>query len=125
MINKQEIFDLVKTKCLMQNKKCGIEYLENNIEMINPKYHYNGLKCAIGFLIPENEYKSEFEEEESEGCPFSLSVGDYFRSKGYSEEDLEFLTELRYIHDNINIEDWESEFNYIAINYNLNYDYKP
>lgn len=124
MINKQEIFDLVKTKCLMQNKKCGIEYIENNMEMINPKYHYNELKCAIGFLIPENEYKSEFEEKESEGYPFASKAGDYFRSKGYSEEDLEFLTELRYIHDNINIEDWESAFNDVAIIYNLNYDCK-
>ena len=114
MINRQEIFNLIKSKALAQNQKCGIIY---DKDIIETKYYYNGLRCHIGWIIPENEYLPEFE---GENLASESKVGKYFLSKGYSEEDLDFLHKFQVMHDDINVEDWNSSFDDIALNYGLN-----
>lgn len=52
----QEIFEFVSNHLLKQNKKCmnvGKCAYKNN----------NGLKCAAGCLMSENEYDHEFENK--------------------------------------------------------------
>jgi hypothetical protein len=119
MINKQEIFNLVKLKALVQNQKCGIIF--DNGTRIYPKFHHEGLKCNLGWLIPENDYIPEFEENSDNGMLLIDSkVGKYFLSKGYSEEDFDFLWELQEIHDGVNVDEWELAFNQLAEEYGLN-----
>lgn len=117
MINRQEIFNIVKTKALKQNKKCGIMYENGEFE---PKLFHNGLKCNIGFLInPESDYHPSFEDETvcKEG-----TLGKYFLTKGYSEGDLEFLQELQDVHDSWEVDEWDIGFRSKAAIYGLEYD---
>ncbi len=121
MINKQEIFNLVKTKALTQNQKCGIIYDEG--KMIHPKYFHEGLRCNLGWLVPENEYIHDFEEmfEHDIGL-INTKIGKYFLSKGYSDEDFDFLWELQEIHDGVNVDEWKHAFNQLAEDYGLSHD---
>lgn len=82
--------------------------------------HPNGIdRCAIGILIPDEEYKSDFEGE--------LVGKIYSMVPSFQNLDINLLTILQYMHDSsshkgFNIE-WpkeiEIEFLYIAQKYNL------
>lgn len=123
MINRQEMFNKIKHGLLLQNQKCEeTKFVENDGVMDHyeklAQYHYNGLKCAIGFLIPKNEYDADFED--SQVCK-GTNIGEYFITKGYSDDDLEFLRRFQRLHDEIKIEDWKEGLKIIANDYNLSY----
>lgn len=124
MINRQEIFNKIKYNLLLQNKKCErTKFIENDGVIDHyeklAQYHYNGLKCAIGFLIPKNEYNVDFEDSQ---VYKGTLIGEYFIIKGYSDDDLEFLREFQRLHDEIKIEDWVEGLKIIAKDYNLSYE---
>jgi hypothetical protein len=70
----------------------------------------DGLKCAIGALISDSEYKEEFE-----GKPVS-SLSDYGLFK---DLDVGLLADMQNIHDFSLVEYWESRFKDIAEEYDL------
>ncbi len=111
MINKQEILNKVYTFMMKQNQKC-IKPGNDNYQ-----YHYQELRCNAGVLIPIEEYKPEFEDTNLDIIGSEISK--YFESKGYEEEDLCWLRDLQFIHDDYEIENWKSEFENFAITHDL------
>lgn len=93
-MTKQEIFDIVSLHLLNQNEK---SIAHSNLGGITCKYRgSNNLRCAIGCLIPDQEYTENFEGD-------SLFDGSklwiFFKSKNYSDESLYLMQKLQTIHD--------------------------
>ncbi len=123
-MSEQEIFDTVLQKIREQGKPsiyCG------GCAYRGP----DGLKCAAGHLIPDEDYTKEFEEgtvgkcflEETAGNEESFLVTNYFNDKGY---DLNFISELQQAHDlNYKAESFVEHFNAsmrkVANKYKLEY----
>lgn len=95
---------------MKQNQKCMRP--GNN----NYQYHYQELRCNAGVLIPVEDYRPEFEDYNLD-C--ESKVSDYFRSKGFEEDDLCWLRDLQDIHDGHEIEAWGIQFECFAITYDL------
>lgn len=72
-----------------------------------------GLKCAIGCLIPDKEYRPSLE-----GLVASAIVN---RCPTIKNLDVKLLDGLQFIHDNIPICSWESELEIIAKVYKLKF----
>jgi len=75
----------------------------------------NGLKCAIGALIPDNEYIPEMEG--------NLIIDNFRRGfippslAGF--EDIWLLSSIQSVHDNEDVSEWENGFRRVAHVYNL------
>lgn len=95
---------------MKQNQKCMRP--DND----NYQLHYNNLRCNLGVLISVEEYKPEFENT---GIDYDNKLGKYFKSKGYDNDDIDWLWELQLIHDDWAIEEWYTAFNYFAYTNNL------
>lgn len=111
MINKQEILNKVYTFMMKQMKHCE-KPGEDNFQ-----YHYKDLRCNAGVLIPVEDYKPEFEE--GFGVDGDNKVTEYFKSKGFDEDDLCWLRDLQIIHDGWEVKDWKPQFESFAITNNL------
>ena len=73
----------------------------------------NGLKCAVGCLISDEEYRPDMET-------FKASV--LIRNgvvSGLSEVDLDLLDRMQRLHDCNHPDDWEDGFQRIATDYRL------
>lgn len=107
-MNKQEIFDKVATHLLTQNKKSSTT--------IRCWYRSpEGLKCAIGCLIPDHLY-----DKSIEGCgSFNLpkTIIDYIGLNDTS--DRYFLSNLQKIHDNYEPPMWKHKLKELAGYYQL------
>lgn len=74
-------------------------------------YGPDGLMCAVGCLIPEDEYRCSFEGnavgviQDKVPSIYSLNTG--------------LLSDMQETHDYVDIEDWEESFSDIAKEYNL------
>lgn len=114
MKTEQEIFNIVSMHLLKQGEKscyvCGAAcvYLNDN-----------GLKCAIGCLIPKSAYKSSIEE---------LDIYDLFNlfpevmeaaelDEGYTD----LLNDLQHTHDCHKADEWAGELFAVAIRFGLTY----
>ena len=102
MTNKQ-VFDKVKAHLLQQNERC-LESPGTYCLYLNE----NGLKCAIGALIPDGH----------EAQSFIGSVGQLLKKypdlKEHTGEDLLFLKRLQGIHDTHPLCDWASELDKLS-----------
>lgn len=71
----------------------------------------NGLKCAVGALIPDNEYTPEFEEVNAANvatkCPSLYGINH------------SLLHDMQYLHDNTDVKEWENGFKDIAEDFDL------
>ncbi len=110
MINRQELLNKVYTFMMKQNQKCMRP--GNN----NYQYHYQELRCNAGVLIPVEDYRPEFEDW---NLDVDSEVSEYFKSKGFEEEDLCWLRDLQFIHDDYEVADWKYQFAYFASVNNL------
>lgn len=96
-MTKQEIFNIVGLHLLNQNKKSTGDHGNPIDSSITCKYRgSNNLRCAVGCLIPDEEYTEGFEGD-------SLFDGSklwiFFKSKNYSDEILYLMQKLQTIHD--------------------------
>lgn len=96
----QEVFDKVANHLLTQNKKSIDEGLDECLYR-SP----DGLKCAIGCLIPDDMYK-----EEMEGAYI------HFRAK---EEHEKLLRELQQLHDRKHPKQWRTALAVLATKHKL------
>lgn len=96
-MNKEEVFLKVQEHLLTQNKR--------SITELTCQYRtYNGLKCAIGCLIPPNLYSKDLEGKD---VNHKLILDVLEKALGpLSAEDIHFLSELQRIHDGNIVEDW-------------------
>lgn len=102
----QEVFDQVATHLLTQHQ----------VSLANDRQcSYrgdNGLKCAAGCLIGDDEYNASFMEGHS-----WLRL----RMEGIvPDEHWELVTELQKVHDLEEIENWQRELRFVAAQFHLN-----
>lgn len=128
-MNRQEVFDKVKTHLLTQNKR-SINGNEGCLYR-----HPEGLKCAIGPLLSDEVYTPELEGKTPQhyilskaladsGLDIDLETGlETFAnsSQGLRNDDTKFLSELQFIHDYDPVEEWEIKLKEFAITNNLRY----
>ena len=110
----QQVFDTVLAHARAQGcKSVGPHYFEraNKTEQ-TCKYREGDKKCFVGCLIPDSEYDPSFEGEQW----FQLVA-----HKLVSEDNMNLITSLQYIHDYSQPEDWEKEFKRVAKNEGLKY----
>lgn len=106
MPTKQETFDTVVAHLRKQGQK----------SLYNGRCRYrtpDGLKCAVGCLIPDSEY-----DEGLEGGYRMTGAHNLIVSLGH---DADFAEELQIAHDNIEINKWEESFRGIASDFGLTY----
>lgn len=95
----QEVFDYVCNHLLTQNEK-SVDYIDpTNEDSISCKYrNEDGLKCAAGCLIGDEEYLYEME-----GFIWSDMVVEFNVTSEYKS----LIRELQKIHDTYPTSEWE------------------
>lgn len=116
---EQEVFDYISNHLLTQMQ---ISRLDENLsyqmgfqDQLCAYRGVNGLKCAAGCIISDEEYKEEFEAKswehlEKEGKV--TSIHSYL------------ITRLQRIHNTVSEEYWESELKDLAKEIDLIFNYK-
>ena len=74
-------------------------------------YGPGGLMCAVGCLIPEEEYSSDFEGESVEVIQAKVPT--------IYGLNLALLSDMQFVHDYDDIASWEKQFQELANHYNL------
>ncbi len=111
MFTKQEIFDKVATHLLTQ--------LEKSIED-GARCMYrspDGLKCAIGCLIPDNQYDCDMEGK----SVYEPAISAVLSKAGYPVDRaiIYLYHDLQRIHDVIPVENWRAALKSLAFYYDL------
>jgi len=110
-LTKQDIFNIAANGLLKQGKTS-----KNSSSCMyrGP----NGLKCAIGMLIPDELYEEGFEGKSasSSGVIKALVEAGVPYTVGYKD----FLDNLQDVHDDHQTGDWERELVNFAHHYDLN-----
>ena len=94
----QETFDTVAKHLLTQRKKSHDGF--NSCLYRGPR----GLKCAIGVLIPDSEYRSDFENS---GIDWLFKKGLWPEGRKRYKNQVELLCALQTIHDSLDISVWK------------------
>lgn len=105
----QEIFDFVANHLLTQNAKA----VEDNGTC---RYRYSYLKCAVGALISDEDYRSSFEMQ---GLRHLAGKIEKTIFSDIEESRLAFLIHLQEIHDDYAIEEWPEKLSILGSDYNL------
>ena len=95
-MNQQEIFDKVATHLIAQGKRSlgwGADYCAYRGD--------DGTMCAAGCLIPDDEYKPQFE-----GIPWVSIANDVPSFLDAPDEDHDLIDSLQLVHDDENY--WET-----------------
>lgn len=103
-MNIQETFNEVKKHLLCQKKA------SRNSESRCLFRNADGLKCAIGILIPDEDYDPRLE---------SYLLRDVCKTLGFTQP-YAFLERLQCIHDGYEPENWERELAKCAQDWGLN-----
>jgi hypothetical protein len=107
----QQIFDQVARHLLTQKRKSvkTPETLTGRCLYRGP----DGMKCAIGVLIPDEEYVEAME---------SLSIRQLLRllKARFEDVDPHFLNALQNLHDDCFVENWKEELRGFAVDHGLN-----
>jgi len=101
----QEIFDKIAIHLIKQNKQSYCDKTSNCAYRGD-----NGLMCAAGILIPDDEYKPEFERQTWHNLTKEGIVENKFSSE---------IRKLQIIHDNSHHSIWYDELIKFAKNHNL------
>ena len=105
-MNNQEAFNIMVNHLRKQNKK-SVDSLSDKCLYRGP----NGLKCAIGCLIPDDEYSPLMEGKVISSIHKKVST--------LKNLDRYFLVSMQDIHDQYYISQWETEFYRVARIYGL------
>lgn len=119
-MNAQEVFDKVVNHLRQQGKKSqGLVSSSRNAGDTFCMYRNpEGLKCAVGALIEEDEYSPSFELHLL--CELlRMELPDSLRERLAGNYNL--IVELQEIHDHSSVEYWENAFKRLAEHENLNY----
>jgi len=127
----QEVFDRVVTHLRAQNAK-SISFNFDKKDMTCRYRGDNGTSCAVGCLIPDEDYDPIFEGINVCGFTdptnniFSLFKENnkeelLFKMKNMFKNHVKLLGELQYVHDQIPTKDWEVNFQRCAYDFKLNF----
>lgn len=98
LATKQQIFDQVATHLLTQEVKSATA-------TGSCKYRYNGLMCAAGCLMSDDEYKDSFEGASWVRLAYAGQV---------PEQNKDFVQSLQRIHDTYKPSDWFARLKILA-----------
>jgi hypothetical protein len=109
-MKEQKIFNKVATHLLTQNEK-SVNELGKCMYRSD-----DGLKCAIGCLIPKKYYEEGMEDRDIEFIftNYPDALGKYYRH-------LDLLEELQHVHDYFEPDEWTRELKVVANNFNLKF----
>lgn len=127
-MDNQELFDRVKTHLLKQMKKSDGERFDT--AEIGCLYRTeDGLKCAIGCLIPDDKYdpiiegfvldQNVFDTDNDVLEPSELRLKEILMGVGIEEGNLELLADLQDTHDMYEPREWEQTLVNVALEYAL------
>lgn len=107
---EQEVFDQVANHLLTQMKKSE--------DYVNCLYRSSdGLKCAAGCLISDDEYKPEFEQSGwhalREEFPHMITM-----------KHMDLIYHLQYIHDDLDVDDWKAALIEFSTANNLEWNFR-
>lgn len=71
-----------------------------------------GLKCAVGVLIPDSEYQKKWDEA-------GIRVNELGHCQSLNGLDLTMLEKMQFAHDCASVDSWEICFERIAARYHL------
>ena len=114
-MNNQEAFTIVRRALLKQNaqsrKSDGHCAYRGN----------DGLKCAVGHLIPDTCYREEYDKRCISDDDPAWPLAEILEDGGILgfEGDLELLTELQDIHDTNSPDEWPRQFEIVAEDWGL------
>lgn len=91
---------------------------DNNVCVYRGK---NGTKCAIGCLIPDDEYLPSFEGQHIFTILDNYSNYNFVATANLISHRI-LLVSLQVVHDTCPVNDWETEFKMIAERYKLQYN---
>lgn len=117
MKSRQEIFDIVAVHLLTQNEKSSGYFGGQHDTAMSMYRGRAGNKCAIGYLISDEDYV-----EDIEGGVVSSLFFEYpelMKASGLREEDTEFLRSLQIIHDCNTVPLWYKKLDDFAKQNNL------
>lgn len=110
-MTKQEIFNTVVRGLAKQNWEQSIDHT-GECQYRGP----NNLRCAAGWLIPDDEYDISFEGKEAS----TPEVSQCLANLGYSDEQIRFIGDLQASHDvSCNGDKMRRAFKYFASNRGL------
>lgn len=151
-MDRQKVFSIVKEHLLKQNKRCNSDSHGVNGYCKYRAFNKNEtLKCAVGSLIPDNEYVPAMDDytllkevcgvnggikDDESSEQFSVTCGVKYNplvitiiNKYYgktSNDDLNFLVNLQVIHDKSDDTDyWPESLKEFCNLYGLNYNQEP
>lgn len=115
MLTKQAIYDRVKTHLLTQMKKA-----KNSLDDCAYRAD-DGCKCAIGCLIPDHLYKSEWDREQLGIVTLfnRLDPIDIFGEELANDVHIGFMMDLQSIHDLVEIKNWAESLEEFARDHSL------
>jgi hypothetical protein len=127
-MNNQEVFDAVVTHLRMQGRKSIDPFLITKESEVGAGCFYrgpDGLKCAAGCLITDEEYRP-WMEGYAINCIINnhtpYHMGETPRSLMERLQDRErIVAELQQCHDHFSPEEWETHFQQIAIRFGITY----
>ena len=109
-MKNQEVFDIVAKHLLTQNKRSEIR---TGIGIRCAYRTEEGLKCAVGVLIPDDIYDREMEgravRKLVERCP----------EVSFLRRNIKILSDLQFTHDNFLPSRWRNQLEIIAKDYKL------
>ena len=112
-MTKQQIFNKVARHLLRQRKKAEAGSI--------CRYRTDdGLKCAVGVLIPNAKYKPEFEGSMI-GISDETESDEIRKAAGISERQIDLARALQNVHDDYEPEHWRQELADVAHNFGLNW----
>lgn len=106
-MNNQEAFDIMVKHLRKQGRRC----------MADKKCLYrgpDGMKCAVGALIPDSHYDPEME---SGGAAEDIA-GNY-RIPEWDGIETALLSNMQDVHDSFDPSDWERKFAAVAADFGL------
>lgn len=134
-MNKQEVFNKVKSHLLTQNIQAAVFNEDGSIESCKYRDMDKNRTCAIGCLIPDSDYNPLIEgvavseilylnEVTFSGRESIITLKNILEKniQSETEEDYIFLADLQDTHDNFDPQDWPQQLKQIANNYGLKYE---
>ena len=115
-MTKQETFDTVVAHLRQQNEKSvgPVTIPTGEVKQGMNRYRgLGGLKCAVGCLIPDDEYRQYFEDMDLDNI--------IHECKSLKRHDRSLLKRLSTVHDWFPVERWEIRLGSVASKYNLKY----
>lgn len=116
-MNNQEIFDVVANHLLKQQSK---SLLSDGVGKCAYR-GVNGLKCAVGILIPDHLYDETMEYKNIQSV-----IVDYPAFRGYlnaGEDEIDLLEQLQFIHDYAEVTAWNARLKEVAKDFALDVNF--